>query len=220
MGLGPFIPRLGGWVRSLDPGWISIPIRVDRDSRVDFSRIYTSSEDYPKETGFPMTRRAMRVVVPLTAALLAGLGWWRWGQEAPKREALATVRNLASALNEPGPAGHVLQLLALPASLAGRTPAEKLDFVHKALRDEISKEGVSALQRYGQFGPLKEIFPQQAEAWATQAGVPVQACVAFKLERNGQLAEVVLVRGPTPDGPRGFQIVRVNNVKQMAVGKL
>ena len=57
-------------------------------------------------------------------------------------------------------------------------------FLPKGLRSYGMKEGL--------FGPLQEMFPQEAAAWAAQAGVKVEDCVAFKLEQNGLRAEVVL----------------------------
>ena len=167
-----------------------------------------------------MGRRTKLAAILVIVATVLGLGWWARQPRAPQREALAAVRRLATALNGSASAEQTLQLLSLPPALRGRTSAEQVEFIRKALRDEISEGGVSALQRYGQFGPLKQLFPQQADAWATQAGVQVDDCVAFKLERNGQLAEVVLVRDSGLDGPPVLRVVRVNNVKQMAVGKL
>jgi len=78
------------------------------------------------------------------------------------------------------------------------------------------------LKRDGAFGPLANLFPAEAETWAKQAGVKPEDCVAFKLERNGLRAEVVLVR--TPDSPLvprpsslpGYRILRCNNIKQLA----
>ena len=69
------------------------------------------------------------------------------------------------------------------------------------------------LQREGSFGLLRTLFPAEAEKWAKQAGVKPEDCVAFKMERTGVRAEVVLLReGQT------LRVVRCNNVKQMAGG--
>ena len=47
--------------------------------------------------------------------------------------------------------------------------------------------------------------------WCQQSGIDMDNCVAFKMERAGIRAEVVLVReGET------YRVVRCNNVKQMA----
>ena len=65
------------------------------------------------------------------------------------------------------------------------------------------------------------MFPAEAEGWARQAGVNPDDCVAFKLDRNGLRAEVVLLKpstlGSQSSTPEpSHRIVRVNNVKQMA----
>jgi hypothetical protein len=55
------------------------------------------------------------------------------------------------------------------------------------------------------------VFPQEAPFWAKAAGVEVADCVAFRGEKNGIRAEVVI----TTNG--AYRIIRVNNVKQMAL---
>lgn len=108
-------------------------------------------------------------------------------------------------------------VLVLPFALQGRTDAEQTEFLRKALADEISPAGLAVLKRDGQFGPLTNIFPAEAATWTQQAGVNVGDCVAFKLERNGVRAEVVLVgEGSRGDAKTTFRIVRCNNVKQLA----
>ncbi len=59
-----------------------------------------------------------------------------------------------------------------------------MEFLTKALRDEISAEGIGALKKDGAFGPLRKMFPTEAETWANQAGVKAEDCVAFKMERR------------------------------------
>ncbi len=109
-------------------------------------------------------------------------------------------------------------------SRAGPAP-EQAEFLTKALADEISPEGLAVLQREGSFGPLATVFAAEAEGWAKQGGVKVEDCVAFKLERNGLRAEVVLAAG-TPLAPRlsplatSMRILRCNNVKQLALSSL
>jgi hypothetical protein len=116
-------------------------------------------------------------------------------------------------------------LVILPAAVIGKTDAEQVEFLTKALHDEISPEGLVVLKREGQFGRLQQQFPQESGAWAQQAGVKTEDCVAFKLERNGIRAEVVLARTSSIQNPKsgiisGYRIVRCNNVKQLAAAKL
>jgi hypothetical protein len=73
------------------------------------------------------------------------------------------------------------------------------------------------LRKHGDYGPLTNLFPAEAEAWAKEAGVNAGDCLAFRLERPGLRAEVVLAQvGPDRRAGRSFKIVRVNNVKQLA----
>jgi hypothetical protein len=102
-------------------------------------------------------------------------------------------------------------MVFIPVAIQDRTPAEQQEFLDKALKDEISPAGVLALKRHAEFGDLKSLFPNEAAAWCRRAGVNADDCVAFKMERAGIRAEVVLVReGQT------YRVVRCNNVKQMA----
>ena len=89
-----------------------------------------------------------------------------------------------------------------------------MEFLRKALQGEISSEGIVALKKDGEFGPLSRVFPKEAAGWANQAGVKAEDCVAFKLERNGQRSEVVLWKqGIT------FLVLRCNNVGRLASRK-
>ena len=109
----------------------------------------------------------------------------------------------------------------MPGSVRSKTKAEQLDFIRKSLQDEISLEGFDVLRKRAIYGSLKQIFPNEAKAWSEQAGVKPEDCVAFKLERNGQRAEVVLAKTSSIEHPESsiapmYRIVRCNNVKQLA----
>lgn len=103
-----------------------------------------------------------------------------------------------------------LQKVALPATLRDRTQQEQAEFVAKAFRDEISPAGITALMSQGQHGPLRLIFPGEAEKWASVAGVRVDDCMAYRAEKNGIHAELVIATNGS-----SWKIVRLNNVKQM-----
>jgi hypothetical protein len=99
----------------------------------------------------------------------------------------------------------LLQAVALPVALQDRTAPEQAEFLLKALRDEISAEGLAVLRRRGKFGPLATIIPAEAASWASQAGVAADLCIAFRLDRStGPRGELVLHRG---------DVVRGNNLK-------
>jgi hypothetical protein len=171
------------------------------------------------------------VALLLVVAVVFGLRW-KWGE--PRRLALQSLSQLDTALRT-GNSTDLLKLTCTPAAIRGRTAPEQAQFLTKALADEISPEGLAVLRKEGAFGPLTNIFPAEADAWAKQAGVRVEDCVAFKLERNGLRAEVVLARPPTlgslpgqgedaggrpPTGETTARIVRCNNVKQLAEKQL
>jgi hypothetical protein len=157
-----------------------------------------------------MRRFRSFVVVATTALIACGIIiFWKHGQ--PRRVALQSISRLASNLaNQRNP--ELLDTILMPVAIRSQTPAEQQEFIAKVLRDEISPEGVLALKRHSEFGLAKVVFPLEYATWCRQAGVDADNCVAFKMERGGIQAEVLLVReGQT------YRIVRCKNVKQMAV---
>jgi len=145
------------------------------------------------------------------AITAGGFFLWRYTSQRPKREALRSVAALQQGLATADKSA-VLEHIILPAGLRSRTEPEQMEFLTKALRDEVSAEGLAVLRKRGTYGPLKEIFPLEAERWTRAAGVQAEDCVAFKAEKNGLRAEVVLVKMPN-----GYRVVRCNNVKQLAM---
>lgn len=67
------------------------------------------------------------------------------------------------------------------------------------------------------FGTLRQLFPVQADRWAQQARVNPEDCIAFRMERDGIQAEVVMLKPSTTEIV--YRILRCNNVKQMASEK-
>ena len=144
--------------------------------------------------------------------VISGFLLFKWKQDAPRRNSLTALQNLRAALTS-NDSGSLLNSIALPQALQSRTAPEQVEFLRKALQDEISDEGVAALKSRGKFGPLNQVFPKEGEIWARQAGLKPEDCLAFKMERTGIRAEVVLVH----EG-QSYRVVRCNNVKQMAAG--
>ncbi len=170
-----------------------------------------------------MSTKLKSLIALLVVVLIAATVYW-WVHDAPRRESLASLARLDNALHS-GSRAELLDLIVLPAAVQGRTAPEQSEFLVKALNDEISPEGLAVLRRRGEYGPLRKLFHAEAEAWATQAGVNPDECVAFKLDHNALRAEVVLVKPstlhPQPStGEAPYRIVRVNNVKQMADSNL
>jgi|CZKV01.1.fsa_nt_gi hypothetical protein len=151
-----------------------------------------------------------RVVAFVAIALALAGSFLLWQHGQPRREAVLAVSKLADNLaNNRG--SELLDAILIPVAVQSRTQTEQQEFITKALADEISPSGVEALKRQAEFGPLNSVFPKEAPEWCSQAGVDANDCVAFKMERAGIRAEVVMLReGQT------YRIVRCNNVKQMA----
>lgn len=169
-----------------------------------------------------MSTKVKSLIAFLITAFIATAIYW-WLHDEPRRKSLASLTRLDAALHSANRA-ELLDLLVIPAAVQSRTAQEKSEFLTKALNDEISPEGLAALKQHGDYGPLKKVFPKEAAAWAALAGVHPDDCVAFKLERNGVRAEVVLLKPSNYEvelthGKAPYRIVRVNNVKQMAVLK-
>lgn len=149
-----------------------------------------------------------------TVALLVtvgGLSCLFWKQGEPRRNSIKTLNVFSHALAS-GDSAALLDDVVLPRAFQGETTSEQSAFLVKALHDEISPDGVLALKHHAAFGSLEKIFPDEAAAWCKLINVNPDDCVAFKMERYGIRAEVVLVR----EG-EAYRVVRCNNVKQMAM---
>jgi hypothetical protein len=166
------------------------------------------------------------VGIPLVAiTLAAAFAYLLWVRDKPRRDSLSCLAQLDSAIHSGRDPVSILDLVVLPASIRNRSAAEQIEFLAKTLNDEISPEGLATLERRGTYGPLKEIFPKEAETWAQRTGFRVDDCAAFKMERGGVRCEVVLARPSTRNSQPSsalppYRILRVNNVKQMAESQL
>ena len=165
-------------------------------------------------------RQKATLIVILAALLLLAVAGYLWMRDAPRRTSLATLARLDHALHG-GSTLDLFDLIVLPAAVRGQSRSEQCEFLFKSLNDEISPEGLAALRKQGDYGPLRQIFPAEAEGWARQAGVNPDECVAFKMERRGLHAEVVLLHRPESEtrstGDQAeYRILRLNNVRQMA----
>ena len=147
--------------------------------------------------------------VILLFAFTACFLWFKWKHDEPRRHSLEILEHLRVAVQARSSA--ILDQIVLPQALAGQTTVEQTEFLTKALIDEVSADGITALKKSALFGPLKELFPQEASGWAQQAGVNPDECVAFRMEHQGLRAEVVLLRASET-----YRVVRCNNIKQMA----
>lgn len=110
-----------------------------------------------------------------------------------------------------GTSSGLVSMVSLPASLSVKTEQEQSDFILRALRDEVSSEGMAVMRREAQFGSLEQVFPEDALLWASNAGVRSVDCVAFRLEKNGLRAEIAIATNPVP------RVIRINDVRQMAL---
>ena len=160
--------------------------------------------------GGDLNRRIWLLLAVLVVLATLVVFFWRRGQkESPRWAAMKPVEQLQQALIGTDDR-ELLDTLVMPPGLAGRTEMELAQFVRKALRDEVSPEGIAVLRKNGQFGPLKEVFPKEAGRWAGLFGVKPEECVAFRAENHGIRAEVVIfTNAPQP------RILRINNVKQL-----
>ena len=146
----------------------------------------------------------MLLLILVIASILLIL---RWDKTKPRRDAVRFVHGVYEQLFTANDA-DVLNKIVLPSSYNTRTDTEKIDFLRKALRDEISEEGLRRIAKEGEFGALLDIFPETGNEWASKAGVGAGDCVAFRLERNGIRSELVVYVGTTPN-----RMVRANNIK-------
>ena len=163
----------------------------------------------PLKTAIMGRRFQLLVVATLVLTLICLLGY-SWKRNEPKRRSVQALRVFRAALDSPD-SERLLKLVAAPQAVQGKTHQEQAEFIRKALNNEISEDGLRMIAKQGSFGPLSEVFPVEGQAWAKQAGVNPDDCVALKCSNRGLKAEVVLeVHGET------YRVVRCNNVKQMA----
>lgn len=106
---------------------------------------------------------------------------WKAGE--PRRQSIKVLAALEANLHA-AQSPAILDLLLIPPAIQSRTSLEQIEFLHKALQDEISPEGIRALQRNGRFGSLKELFPAEARAWATLAGVNLTTALPSKWNKK------------------------------------
>jgi hypothetical protein len=151
-------------------------------------------------------------IAALTLLVIGGAVWFCCCRKSDKlrRDSIHNLESFSNALQMKN-SEAILKKVALPRTLRNHTIAEQTEFLTKALQNEISESGIEALKEHAAFGPLSKEFPNEAGRWAEQAGVKPEDCVAFKMQRDGVRAEVVLVH----EG-NSYRILRCNNVKQMA----
>jgi hypothetical protein len=168
------------------------------------------------QQGAEMSRSTWSIIIT-SLVIIIGIALaicvYRTHQEdaSPQLESIRVLQNLHQILTQPDDTA-LLSAVVVPGAYKSRTTQEQADFIRKALRDEVSSEGISVLMEEGQYGPLIAVFPEEATNWAQRFGVEIDDCVAFRAERNGLRAEVVILGS----GPTG-KILRCNNVKQLAL---
>lgn len=101
--------------------------------------------------------------------------------------------------------------MVVPSKFRGEARVAVERQMWEFLHDEISEGGLSILQKDGRFGPLREVFPEEANRWAEFFAVDPAHCLAFRLERAGIRAELVLY-----STEEGLRILRCNNIKALA----
>jgi hypothetical protein len=149
-------------------------------------------------------------IATAVAAIVAGGFFVIWQKGQPPRAALQASSRLASNLVSTK-GSELLDTVVIPVAIQDLTPAEQQHFLSKVLADELLSDGVLVLRGHAQFGSAKSIFPNECAGWCQQAGVNPDDCVAWRMERAGIQAEVLLVHAG-----EGYRIMRCNNVKQMA----
>ena len=150
------------------------------------------------------------ITLGLVSAVAVSAIWVIWEHGEPRRNSVRALERLETSLTS-SKADALIADVVIPPALSQRTVSEQAEFLTKALRDEISPAGIAALRKEATFGPLREIFPGQADHWSQQSGIPVDDCLAFRMERHGIQAQVVIYRSGSD-----FRILRCVNVSRLA----
>ncbi|MDB6005879.1 MAG: hypothetical protein JWR15_2866 [Prosthecobacter sp.] len=103
-------------------------------------------------------------------------------------------------------------LVQAPAFLNDRSQPERDLLTLNLLEGEVSPEGLAILTKDGDFGPLRSIFPSEAESWSKALAVNAEECVAFRLQKGGFTAELVLHR----QADDTYRVLRCNDIRQLA----
>jgi len=126
-------------------------------------------------------------------------------QAAPTKEAVVhLLGDLVAALEAGNHAKAVEYFQLFPGMSRAQAKAAMGTLLEK---QEISAAGVEILAERGRFGPLLEIVPDRAEAWAKKAGVDPAKCVALVHEG----AEVAVYAGA-----EGLLLIRCDDVGKLA----
>src|ERR1039457_4192482 len=92
---------------------------------------------------------AVRGIFALAIGLAVGAAILLWQHGQPRRFALSAVSKLADNLaNSHG--SELLDTILIPVAIQSRTQSEQVEFLAKALADEISPAGVEALKRHSE----------------------------------------------------------------------
>ena len=159
------------------------------------------------------TTIAVTILVSVAIGFIVFFVRQRWQAEAPQRAAAEYAHLFVQRLASTDSAGVGLRdMVAMPAVYRQRTTQEQDDFIRKALKDEISGDGLRVLVQSGEFGSLREMFPAEAEAWTKPHGINPGECVAFRASRDSLQAELVLHVTQS-----GYRIIRCNNVRQLGL---
>jgi len=124
-----------------------------------------------------------------------------------EQQALATLSELERAVIE-GNAELLAQIVLPPATVRGRSRVEGDRLLLEILSGEVTAEGVELLRRRGQWGPLLDVFPEEAEKWTDPVGIDPALCVAFRLDGSESRAEVVMVNQEDR-----MRVLRCNDVR-------
>lgn len=148
--------------------------------------------------------------ISAAAALIAFAAIYFQHAWAPRRRALQSLQRLQTAVFS-NDGGAILSAVRLPEHISRLKAPEQAEWAETLLRAELSPRGLIEMQKHARFGRLLDLFPDEGSRWATAAGAPADRCLAFRMERAGIRAEVVLE--PTS---ADYRIIRCNNVAAMA----
>ncbi len=158
------------------------------------------------------TAIALVTLAALVASVVALVMWRQSKATSAGRPALAHARQLARVLETPTRDSRLRDMVVVPGVCRNRTSQEQEDFLRKALKDEVSEDGLDVLASTGVFGPLREVFPEEAHEWTGPHGLDPAECVAFRATKGALRAELVLHVAEDD-----YRVVRCNNIRQLAV---
>lgn len=127
--------------------------------------------------------------------------------QRPKREAIAVLQQLEQMVRADSTA-QIERVIVVPEVVRDRSPSEKARLLREIFQNEVTTEGIESLRKVGTWGPLLDVFPDEAGRWTESTGIDPARCMALRNDGPDFRSEVVLVNDDNQ-----LRVLRCNDVR-------